>query len=338
MIRNENAYALGRRSGLMYDMLNRIGRRRSNQEIMTFPRFSSCFDERREMRFGIWSSSDRDWYDRVLPRMYEDAVSETSKVTRRIPKIVHQIWLGGPLPSKFRELREKWMDIMGSEWKFILWDEVSIEMFKLQNIKAYKSAGNYGEKSDIARYEILYRMGGVYLDTDMEPYKSLDSIHSRFEFYAGIANTGTVELNNALIASVSGHVILKECIDQIRDNNVDKTKNLMSLIGSFLPLESKMLMNQESKKNNKAQDPMSTITRTGPGMFTRAFMKIATSDKYNTNKKIVAFPPSFFYPFPNNKTEEVDIDKRSTYRRDESFCTHHWAATWNVKNQTRHKW
>ena len=114
------------------------------------------------------------WYEKVLPKMYDDALCVLKGPERRkIPKIVHQIWLGSSLPIKFRELRERWIRIMGQEWKFILWDEVSIEIFGLKNIEAYESAGNYGEKSDIARYEILYRMGGVYLDTDMEPYRSL---------------------------------------------------------------------------------------------------------------------------------------------------------------------
>ena len=305
-----------------------------NGEIVTFPTFSRCFDEKREIKYGVWSSEDRVWYEKVFPKMYDDAVCVLKGPERRkIPKIVHQIWLGSSLPIKFREMRERWIRIMGSEWKFILWDEVSISMFGLKNIEAYESAGNYGEKSDIARYEILYRMGGVYLDTDMEPYRSLEPIHNRFEFYAGIANTETIELNNALIASVPRHAILKECMKRVRDNHntAKSNKRLMSMIGNFLPVNSsttKLLTNEN--------DAMSTITKTGPGMFTRAFMKIVTSS--SNVHHVAAFPPSFFYPFPNNKREDVDFDKRNQFQRPESFCTHHWAATWNSKSKSRHEW
>ena len=113
---------------------------------------------------------------------------------------------------------------MGPEWTFILWDEVSIEMFGLKNIGAYESAGNYGEKSDIA-VKFCIEWEGVF-NADMEPYRSLEPIHNRFEFYAGIANTETIELNNALIASVPRHAILKECMKRVRDNQpVKSTKD-----------------------------------------------------------------------------------------------------------------
>ena len=333
-----NAYTKGMLCGREYVIRVSKCQKSQNGENETFPTFSRCFDEKREIKFGIWSSEDRVWYEKILPKMYDDALnilkSREKRPRREIPKIVHQIWLGSSLPVKFRELRERWIRIMGSEWKFILWDEIAIEMFGLENIEAYESAGNYGEKSDIARYEILYRMGGVYLDTDMEPYRSLQPIHEKFEFYAGIANTETIELNNALIASVPRHAILKECMKRVRDNHntANSNKKLMSMIGNFLPANS-----STTKLFQHENDPMSTITKTGPGMFTRAFMKIVTSSSSNI-QHVAAFPPSFFYPFPNNKREDVDFDKRNQFQRPESFCTHHWAATWNSKSTSRHKW
>lgn len=319
-----------------------------------FPPYHKCFDEEREMKYNVWSKHDREWSERILRALYERAVqsisSSSSSVNsnKRIPKIVHQIWLGSPLPEKFRYLREVMIRVLKpSNWRFILWDEISIEIFKLKNKKAYDAAKNYGEKSDIARYEILYEMGGIYLDTDMEIYRSFDSIHSHFEFYTGIANTGTIELNNALISSIPGHSILRECIERIRHNHQEseKTSNIMGLLGNFLSQSSSsspasMLCLQNISNKNK-DDPMSTIARTGPGMFTRAFMKVIQDSGACCCKSgsIVAFPPSFFYPFPNNKIEAIDVEKREAmYRHEESFCTHHWAATWNSKNMSRHVW
>ncbi len=53
------------------------------------------------------------------------------------------------------------------------WDqfrEWNVQLLYLQKHGAYDQADNYGFKSDIARYEILYRFGGVYVDTDYECY------------------------------------------------------------------------------------------------------------------------------------------------------------------------
>ena len=269
------------------------------------------------------------WYEKVLPKMYDDALCVLKGPERKIPRSC--IRFGWKFVAiKFKV--ERWIRIMGQEWKFILWDEVSIEIFGLKNMRRTNLL-EITVRSLILRGTKFCIEWEVYLDTDMEPYRSLEPIHNRFDFYAGIANTETIELNNALIASVPRHAILKECMKRVRDNHntAKSNKRLMSMIGNFLPVNSsttKLLTNEN--------DPMSTITKTGPGMFTRAFMKIVTSS--SNAHHVAAFPPSFFYPFPNNKREDVDFDKRNQFQRPESFCTHHWAATWNSKSKSRHKW
>ena len=62
---------------------------------------------------------------------------------------------------------------------------------------------------------------GVYLDADMECLQRLDPLHrseNQCCFYAGMSNTGTVEVNNAVIGSCPHHPILKECIQRIHDS------------------------------------------------------------------------------------------------------------------------
>lgn len=43
-----------------------------------------------------------------------------------------------------------------------------VKLLILKNQIAYSSAKNWGMKSDILRYEILQKFGGVYIDTDYE--------------------------------------------------------------------------------------------------------------------------------------------------------------------------
>lgn len=40
----------------------------------------------------------------------------------KIPKIIHQIWLGSPLPQKFKKLQASWIK-MHPEWTYILWTD-----------------------------------------------------------------------------------------------------------------------------------------------------------------------------------------------------------------------
>lgn len=60
--------------------------------------------------------------------------------------------------------------------------------FKLKNVEALKCAKNYGEKSDILRYEILCQFGGIYVDCDFECLKSFDGL-LMCRFFTGFSNT-----------------------------------------------------------------------------------------------------------------------------------------------------
>lgn len=65
-------------------------------------------------------------------------------------------------------------------------------------LSLYKFTNMY-RKSDILRYEILRQFGGVYADVDYEWLQPIDTICSRCSFFAGLANTSVLEINNGLI-------------------------------------------------------------------------------------------------------------------------------------------
>jgi hypothetical protein len=60
--------------------------------------------------------------------------------------------------------------------------------FKMKNKDAFSGATNYGEKSDILRYEILSQFGGIYVDCDFECLKPFDDLLS-CAFFTGLSNT-----------------------------------------------------------------------------------------------------------------------------------------------------
>jgi hypothetical protein len=66
------------------------------------------------------------------------------------------------------------------EWQYKLWTLESFERKhgRLQNHAIYNMETSLAAKSDILRYEVLYREGGVYLDADTLwiPGRSMDSL------------------------------------------------------------------------------------------------------------------------------------------------------------------
>jgi mannosyltransferase OCH1-like enzyme len=78
----------------------------------------------------------------------------------KIPQIIHQIWLGSPIPELYAGWEQTWQKL-NPGWDYRLWNEREIDAFGLVNRRAYDESTSYGVKSDLARYEILERLGGI---------------------------------------------------------------------------------------------------------------------------------------------------------------------------------
>ncbi len=116
-----------------------------------------------------------------------------------IPKRVHVIWVGPHEPPAHLGKCLKSIQKFLPTWDYKLWTDDDIPGLNLKNQRYYDQATTYAEKADILRYELLYRYGGVYLDSDIELLKPLDVLHHTYEFYAGILPTDVRDdLNNAV--------------------------------------------------------------------------------------------------------------------------------------------
>lgn len=193
-----------------------------------------------------------------LEKLFEKNGPYTDPAIRgTIPKIIHQIWLGGPVPERFRAFMESWKK-HHPDWEYRLWDDAALADFPMHNRKLFDESTNYGEQSDIARYEILRRFGGLYVDTDYEALQAIDAIHERYDFYIGVQplDVHILHLGTGLIGCAPEHPLIVMAVELI---NKQETRQI--------------------------------ISRTGPIFFSRIFLKHA--EKYDA---VCAFPASYFYP------------------------------------------
>ena len=217
----------------------------------------------------------------------------------QIPKIIHQVWLGGELPTEYREFTDKWL-IKNPDWEYKLWTDEDVGTFGLSNIKQFNLAPNLGMKSDIFRYEILYRYGGLYIDTDFEPKKSFSEL-THLSLFAGTGHLSEPEIFNGLIACKPEHNIMKELIDGI------------------------------GKIDTKIEDFDKIMYATGPKYFSKVFFDYI--GKY-PNDKVVLFPTKFFYPLPATFRFMVRDNKNlrekliNDYMTDMTYCVHLWYTSW----------
>ena len=62
--------------------------------------------------------------------------------------------------------------------QYRLWQDGDARALSMINRSAFESASTMAQKADILRLEILYQYGGIYLDTDVEPVKSVAPLYS----------------------------------------------------------------------------------------------------------------------------------------------------------------
>ncbi|WP_286145259.1 glycosyltransferase family 32 protein [Bacteroides caecimuris] len=93
-----------------------------------------------------------------------------------IPKIIHYCWFGGnPLPRSAQKCIDSWRKFFpGYEIK--RWDESNYDVNVIPYTRDAYSAKKYAFVSDYARFDVLYREGGIYFDTDVEVIRSMDDI------------------------------------------------------------------------------------------------------------------------------------------------------------------
>lgn len=234
------------------------------------------------------------WHN--LEKAYNQHIVNNLEIKEnRIPKIIHQIWIGSPYPKKHKPFQKTWLD-NHPDWTYILWTDKEIEQFGLVNKDAYDATNNCGAKSDIARYEILYRLGGLYVDTDFECLRPFDIFHACCDFYTGSAHFVTSTAFMAIIGCVPGHPILLSCIESL---NIQKIAH--------------------------ARSAMDVLQSTGPAYFSKA---VNAHLAISTDTSVV-FPSGYFYPWPHYNRDQNSLEQIQKWIRPETFAIHHWHSSWN---------
>lgn len=134
----------------------------------------------------------------------------------RLPKIVHQVWIG---PAKRPDV---WMDTVRDfcaefGYEHRIWSEDTINTLEppLANRAQYDSVPQLCGKVDIARYGILHRFGGVYLDADTVVVNpaGFHALIAGFnaDFGCGI-EPNTTHLANGVMLAPANSTFLAECI------------------------------------------------------------------------------------------------------------------------------
>ncbi len=99
-----------------------------------------------------------------------------------IPKIIHYCWFGGnELPVLAMRCIESWKKYL-PDYEIKEWNETNYDVHFIPYVHEAYESKKYAFVSDYVRFDILYRYGGLYFDTDVEVIKPMNDIIARGPF------------------------------------------------------------------------------------------------------------------------------------------------------------
>lgn len=182
----------------------------------------------------IQTKEDFERYN-IFKSIYDKNIN-SKKIDNVIPKVIHFIWLG---PKKLSNERKKNIHSFikrNPNWKFKLWTDYNrdisnncleicyVDENKLLLSELHKDTINFIEKEDLLRLEVLFNEGGVYVDTSLFCYKTIDNLSDRYDFFTTLSVphepilSSSVSVSNSIIGTVPNHPILKHCITYLEEN------------------------------------------------------------------------------------------------------------------------
>lgn len=103
-------------------------------------------------------------------------MAEKDQRLNEIPKLIHYCWFGGnELPDLALKCIESWKKYC-PDYEIIEWNESNFDLGCSDFVNEAYKAKKWAFVSDYARLKVIYDNGGIYLDTDVELVKSLDSL------------------------------------------------------------------------------------------------------------------------------------------------------------------
>ena len=194
-----------------------------------------------------------------------------------IPLKIHFIWLGSFLPEKYKEniLTYKTHNV---DYEINLWTDCEplisrnnsngirirdVNSLQMENRDLFNSETNYGFRSDILRYEVVYAEGGIYTDTDSVAVKPFDNNFS-CSFVAYIELDGASYIPNACFGFRRHSKFLWYVIATLRRN-----------------------FNRRGDKRY----------RTGPPFFTACFLRYNDTKFYVISERLLIFRSNDSYTF-----------------------------------------
>lgn len=134
----------------------------------------------------------------------------------QIPKLIHYCWFGKKeLPPLVKKCIISWKKHL-PDYEFKLWNEENFDINSNEWCKSAYLAKKYAFVADYCRLIKLYEYGGVYLDTDIKLYKSLNKFIYKDQAFMGYERNDTLSMG--VMGFPAQHPIIKELLNYYKQD------------------------------------------------------------------------------------------------------------------------
>lgn len=209
-----------------------------------------------------------------------------------VPKVIHYCWFGrGELSELAQKCIASWKHVL-PEYEIKEWNEDNFDLDAYPYAREAYDNRKFAFVTDVVRLYALYTEGGVYMDTDVEVLKPLDTFlhHIAFSGY----ETATM-VSTCIIGSEKGGRWAKENLDYYKGKHFVKPDGSFNMVTNVTTITNYMLKHG-LRQDNTYQDFPDLIT---------------------------VYPKDFFSP----KSQ----DDGKLYLTENTVTIHHYAQSWESK-------
>jgi hypothetical protein len=130
------------------------------------------------------------------------------------------MWGGPDMPVYIQQNLRRWQDLH-PEWTFVLWRDIDLDWLEHRDL--YDAAPElvpadaiWQFRSDLARYEILAKHGGLYVDCDTHPLRPFDAALAPWSAWAAWEDQRFV--GNSVLYANPDHQVMRELVAGLRES------------------------------------------------------------------------------------------------------------------------
>lgn len=208
-----------------------------------------------------------------------------------IPKTIHYCWFGGnEKPEIVKKCIKSWRKFC-PDFEIVEWNETNFDVTCIPYCKQAYEAKKWAFVTDYVRLKVLYKLGGIYMDTDVELVRPLNDFLS-LDCFLGFQHEHYVN-TGLILGAIPGNSFVKENAAVYESSSFTAQED-----------SSKLIVCQEYTT----------------GILKNYGLVVPDTGEIQIVNGVHVFPSDYFCPY-DHRTYQMN-------RTERTYAIHHFASSW----------